>query len=375
MQRDLIEPIKADLERKIILLTGPRQSGKTTLSRMLLTDYQYFNYDSAEHRLLLEEKSWDRRKPLIIFDELHKMQTWKAWLKGIYDTEGLPPSLLVTGSAKLSAFRKVGDSLAGRHFVFRLHPLTFAEACRHTEFSEDEIFRRLLQVGGFPEPFLNGKRAYYKRWQRSHTDLILKEDLLSLTAVRDIQAIETLVELLRTRVGSPVSTLALANALQKSPKTVKVWLELLENLYVIFRLTPYHKNIARALLRQPKFYFYDNAMVIGNDSVKLENLVATALLQAVHFQQDVFGADYRLSYVRNKDGYEIDFLLHKADRPLHLIEVKWQDDQLSDNFKKIFAQERDIRRTQLVGDLQTEKTFPSGEEIRDVKNFLQAPIL
>lgn len=372
--RDLIEPVNTDLDRKIILITGPRQSGKTTLSRMLSSDYEYFNYDLAEHRLLLQEKSWDRQKQLIIFDELHKMKAWKAWLKGIYDVEGLPPSLIVTGSAKLSAFRKTGDSLAGRHFVFRLHPITFAEACRYTDLSEDEILRRLMEVSGFPEPFLNGKKVYYNRWKRSHIDLILKEDLLSLTAVRDIQTIETLIELLRSKIGSPVSTHALANDLQKSPKTIKAWLELLENLYVIFRLMPYHKNIARSLLKQPKFYFYDNAMVKGDQGIKLENLVATSLLKEVHFQQDVLGEDYSLSYIRNKDGYEIDFLIQKAEQPYHLIEVKWKDDQLSRNFKKFFTEDLGVRKTQVVADSKREKTFPTGEEIRDVKNFLKKSI-
>ena len=82
MERYLSAAIAADLERKIILLSGPRQSGKTTLSRMLHPDHQYVNHDLAEHRLLLREKSWDRRKALIVLDELRKMQNWKAWLKG-----------------------------------------------------------------------------------------------------------------------------------------------------------------------------------------------------------------------------------------------------------------------------------------------------
>ena len=117
-----------------------------------------------------------------------------------------------------------------------------------------------MRVGGFPEPFLKGTRSYYNRWKRSHVDLILKEELLTLSAVRDIQSIETLIELLRTRVGSPVSSNSLARDLLKSPNTIQHWLRLLEDLYVIFKLTPYHKNIARALLKEPKYYFYDNEL-------------------------------------------------------------------------------------------------------------------
>ena len=230
---------------------------------MLSDDHQHLDYDLAEHRLLIVGKRWDRGKSLIVFDELHKMNDWKSWLKGIYDVEGIPPRLLVTGSAKLDAFRKTGDSLAGRHFQFMLHPLDVKEAADNTDLEPDEIFRRLMTVGGFPEPFLDGGEGYYNRWKRSHIDLILKEDLLTLTAVRDIQMIETLIEMLRSRVGSPVSVNSLARDLQKSPNTIQNWMRLLADLYVVFAVPPYHRNIARALLKQPKYYFYDNGMVIG----------------------------------------------------------------------------------------------------------------
>jgi hypothetical protein len=84
MKRYLEEYIRKDLKRKIVLLTGPRQAGKTTLAKMLSPDFDYFNYDYAEHRMSLLDKSWDRSKDLVIFDELHKLKNWKSWLKGIY---------------------------------------------------------------------------------------------------------------------------------------------------------------------------------------------------------------------------------------------------------------------------------------------------
>ena len=257
MERYLQSAIAADLRRKIALLSGPRQSGKTTLAGMLHPDHQCINHDLAEHRLSLREKSWDRRKALIVLDELHKMDGWKAWLKGIYDVEGLPPALIVTGSARLEAFRKAGDSLAGRYFHFRLHPIDMKEALSYTDLGADDIFDRLMHLGGFPEPFLRGSRSWYSRWKRTHVDAILKEGLLTLSAVRDIQSIETLIELLRSRVGSPVSVNSLARDLLKSRNTVQHWLRLLEDLYVVFRVPPFHRNVARALIKEPKYYFYD----------------------------------------------------------------------------------------------------------------------
>ena len=369
MERYLNTALSEELGNKILLLTGPRQCGKTTLSKMLHADYQYINYDLAEHRLLLREKSWDRQRSMIIFDELHKMTGWKAWLKGIYDVEGLPPALLVTGSARLAAFRKVGDSLAGRHFQFRLHPLDLKEALAFTDLGRDEIFDCLMTVGGFPEPFLNGTQRYYNRWKRSHVDLILKEELLTLSAVRDIQSIETLIELLRSRVGSPVSANSLARDLQKSPNTIQHWLKLLEDLYVIFKVAPYHKNIARALLKEPKYYFYDNGMVQGDEGTRLENLVACALFKEIHRAQDVDGENVDLYFIKNKDGQEIDFLVTREKQPYQLVEVKWKDASLSQNFKRFLA-EQSLKRVQVVGTIEEAKSFPGGERIEPAKDFL-----
>ena len=107
MERYLKKYIQEDLDKKIILLTGPRQVGKTTLSKILKKNFDYFNFDNMDDRLSLHEKSWDRSKSLVVFDELHKLKNWKSWLKGIYDTEGLPPAILVTGSAKLDTYKKV----------------------------------------------------------------------------------------------------------------------------------------------------------------------------------------------------------------------------------------------------------------------------
>ena len=369
MERYLNTALSEELGNKILLLTGPRQCGKTTLSKMLHADYQYINYDLAEHRLLLREKSWDRQRSVIIFDELHKMTGWKAWLKGIYDVEGLPPALLVTGSARLAAFRKAGDSLAGRHFQFRLHPLDLKEALAFTDLGRDEIFDRLMTVGGFPEPFLNGTQRYYNRWKRSHVDLILKEELLTLSAVRDIQSIETLIELLRSRVGNPVSANSLARDLQKSPNTIQHWLKLLEDLYVIFKVAPYHKNIARALLKEPKYYFYDNGMVQGDEGTRLENLVACALFKEIHRAQDVDGENVDLYFIKNKDGQEIDFLVTREKQPYQLVEVKWKDASLSQNFKRFLA-EQSLKRVQVVGTIEEAKSFPGGERIEPAKDFL-----
>ena len=308
MKRLLQPYIENDLPSKIVLLTGPRQCGKTTLAKQLCDSFDYFNYDAAESRLALKEKSWDRKKLLLIFDELHKMNHWKRWLKGIYDTEGIPPQILVTGSARLDMHKKLGDSLAGRYFQFRLHPLDMKEAVACYSTDTEQVFQQLWDCSGFPEPFLKNSVTYYKRWRRSHLDIILRQDLIDLYTGRDIQAIETLVLLLKDRIGSSISYANLARDLERDPNTIKRWLRLLENLYIIFRVTPFHKNIARSLLKEPKYYFYDHTYA-EEDGARLENMVACALLKELQFIEDTQGKSTSLHYLRTKDGKEIDFLI------------------------------------------------------------------
>lgn len=371
MERYLKEYIQEDLDKKIIILTGPRQTGKTTLSKTLKSDFDYFNFDNKDDRVSLLEQSWDRSKPLLIFDELHKLKKWKTWLKGIYDKEGIPPSILVTGSAKLDTYKKVGDSLAGRFFQFRLHPLDLKEIKSFLNPEDlDSELDKLLLLGGFPEPFLNGTQRFYNRWKKSHLDIILKQDLIDLEKVQQITQIETLIQLLKQRVGSPISYSSLAQDLQCSDKTVKRWLTILENMYVIFKVPPFHKNIARAIQKSPKYYFYDTGQVLGDSGTKLENVVACAIQKEIHFREDCFGEERKLFYIKNKEGKEIDFCIASNNNPSLLLEVKWKENNLSPNFEKFRKIFPDVKMVQISKELDREKTFPIGAELRNASKWL-----
>jgi len=368
MKRSLLPNIRKDLEQKIILLSGPRQSGKTTLSKMITDSFDYFNYDYPEHRADLLEMSWDRQKDLVIFDELHKLPKWKSWIKGVYDVEGIPPRYLVTGSANLSTAGKAGDSLAGRHFLYRLHPFDLKEVS--TEIAPEDALERVLRVGGFPEPFLQNDDTFYRRWKRSHTDTILRQDLLDLESVTDIMSIETLIELLRRRVGSTVSYSSLARDLSRDPKTVKQWIQHLETLYVLFPVRPYSHKISRSLRKEPKYYLFDTAQVSSGEGAQIENLVACALLKELHRIEDTQGYSTALHFLRTKEGKEVDFAVVIEEDVRYLIEVKTGDSSPHkplEHFGSLFP---NAVKLQLVKNLTKEKTYPKGIQIRRVSDWL-----
>jgi hypothetical protein len=217
---------------------------------------------------------------------------------------------------------------------------------------------------------MEGSTRFYNRWKKSHLDIILKQDLIDLENVQQITSIENLIQLLKKNVGTPVSYSSLAGDLQCSDKTIKRWLGILENMYVIFKVPPFHKNIARAILKSPKYYFYDIGQVPEDPGAKLENLVACALQKEIHFKADCLGEDLNLSYVKNKDGREIDFLITRKGTPELLIEVKWRDDRISSGFKLFDKYLPAVRKIQLVRELKKEKTYAAGAEIRRAGDWL-----
>lgn len=373
MKRAQTSNIIKDLSKKIGIIVGPRQVGKTYLSKQIANEFKnplYLNYDHVEDREMINKLGWLPKTDLLILDELHKMPGWKNYLKGLFDTKPTHLHLLVTGSARLEIFDKIGDSLAGRYFLHRLLPLSPAEL---SQVGATIHFDTLLQEGGFPEPYLAADINDAHRWRLQYINSMLSTDVFDFDIIQNIRALRTVFELLRMKVGTPISYQSIAEDVAISPNTVKKYIEILEALFIVFRITPFSKNIARSLLKEPKIYFYDNGLVkSGNDSgtgAKLENLVAICLLKHVYAKVDYKAENYSLNYLRTKDGQEVDFALIKDDQIEQIIEVKNSSTEISKSLYGFHTKYKlpsiqivkDIRNERLDGDIQVvnAKTFLS----------------
>jgi uncharacterized protein len=354
MERSQKPTILSDLKQKMVFLSGPRQVGKSYLAKHIaekFTSPLYLNYDNPQDRDLIIHQTWRSSTNLIIFDEIHKIPQWKSFLKGIYDSKQPQLAILVTGSARLDTFRQSGDSLAGRYFQHRLLPISPGEAQRTGESTDLE---RFLERGGFPEPFLAERQEDAGRWRRQYIDGLIREDILSFENITQLKAMNLLVELLRGRVGSPLSYQSLSEDLGIAPNTVKRYIEVLEALYIVFRIYPHHRSIARSLLQQPKLYFFDIGLVKGQEGARLENLVALSILKELYIQEDRDGIRRDLRYMRTKEGLETDFIVCVEDEGALLVEVKKGESEIAPGLR-YFHSHYGFAGVQVVEDLRLER--------------------
>ncbi len=330
--------------RQMLFLTGPRRVGKTTTARRTAAHFgeaAYLNWDNADHRrrilagpaAIAECLGIDRLReepPVCVLDELHKYAGWKDLLKGLFDTYTPQARFLVTGSARLDVFRSSGDSLMGRYFAYRMHPFSLGELLtpappdtllRSPSPCDENAFQDLLRFGGFPEPLLRAESRFWRRWNRTRNAQLLKEDLRDLTQVRELAQLEVLAELVRQRCAQLTSHSSLARSVGASVDTVRRWIRILEALYFCFSVRPWHRNIARSLRKEPKYFLWDWSQA-PHGGARAENFVAAALLKAVHFWTDRGEGDFRLFFLRDKEKREIDFLVVRDERPWFLVEVK-----------------------------------------------------
>jgi len=330
--------------RQMIFLSGPRQAGKTTVSLMakeFTSQFSYLNWDNLDHRKIVLEgvesvagfAGLDRltlEEPIIVFDEIHKYSKWKTFLKGFFDTYKEKVKIIVTGSSRLDTYKKGGDSLMGRYFPYRLHQLSIAELQR-VELSGKEInvplqsksndFEKLLKNGGFPEPFIKNNPRFLNRWKTLRQEQLIREDLRDLSRIQELGQIEILAEILKYQSGQLTNYSSIAKKVNVSSDTIRRWIKTLQSFFYCFTVQPWSKNIPRSLIKEPKIYLWD-WINVEEEGSRVENLVASHLLKAVHFWTDCGFGQYDLWFIRDKERREVDFLVSQDKKPWFLIEVK-----------------------------------------------------
>lgn len=327
--------------KQMAFLCGPRQVGKTTIARALQQSKEhslYRTWDSPEDRSRLLSPSYapvlegltlsPATHPLVIFDEIHKFPEWKNYLKGFFDLYNGQMDVLVTGSARLNIYRKGNDSLMGRYFLYHVHPLTLAEkADRPLELFQEptiipqDTLQALLKFGGFPEPFNKASDRFSNKWQQLRHQQLIYDDIRSLEAIQNLAQLDLLATLLQHQAGQLVNYTSLAKKVRVSVPTIQRWVSALEQVFFCYTLRPWTKNVTRSLLKEPKIYLWDWSL-IADLGARCENFVASHLLKAVHFWQDIGLGRFDLHFIRTKDQEEVDFLVTKDEKPWMLFEVK-----------------------------------------------------
>jgi len=336
------------LYRQMIFLSGPRQVGKTTLAKQFATDY--LNWETKDVRQLIlkgaravgDSLGLDpavQGKRTVVFDEIHRYSKWKGFLKGFFDVYENGARVFATGSARLDVYKRGGDSMMGRYFPYRLHPLSVAElvdpsipdeksVIRPPREIDDAQWEALNDFGGFPEPFANGTMRFLRKWRSLRLEQLLREDIRDVTKSAELDQIEALATILSNRSGDQLVMAPLACDVTTSEPTVKKWIAILKALYFGFTVKPYHKNVENSIRKTPKWYLRDWSG-IEDVGKRAETFVACHLLKAVEGWTDLGFGEFDLFYLRDKKKREVDFLVTRDKEPWFVVEVKNADTKLS----------------------------------------------
>lgn len=317
--------------KPMLMIGGPRQVGKTTLSLKLIGESinekhsAYLNWDVPGVAKDLVEGKIPGNEDRIVLDEIHKYKNWRNLIKGLYDLYKTKKQFVITGSAKFAHYRKGGDSLVGRYFYLRLHPFSLMEISDHPTHEDLEI---LLKWGGFPEPLEKKNQRFYNLWSKQRISQLVREDLRDLEVVKEISLLEHLVGLLPDEVGSLLSIASLKQDIGVDHKTIERWLSIFENLFICYRISPFGTPQIKAIKKTQKLYLWDWAM-IENKGARFENLVASQLLKYCHFIEDSEGKKCELRYLRDTLNHEVDFVVIKDKVPIFAVECKTGEKSIS----------------------------------------------
>ena len=348
ISRQMAGPLQAMRSKfPILLVTGPRQAGKTTLLRALFPDVAYINLELGSNRDFAREDPLGflrQYAPPLIIDEAQRVPELFSYLQVQVDETRQMGQYILSGSQNFLLMDQTAQSLAGRVGIFTLLPLSLAELDGHSPSLMPEQVEAAIFQGGYP--------ALYERDRGPELDFpayvetYLERDVRQVTQVQNLASFRTFLRLCAGRVGQPLNYQSLATDAGVSTPTVKNWLSVLEASYIAFRLPPYFENISKRVVKSPKLYFYDTGLLchlldlndprqIGqyyNKGSLLENLAVVELLRnRYHHFRPV-----SLYFWRDSNGTEVDVVLREGGEP-HLFEIKYSFTPKASFFKGMQA--------------------------------------
>lgn len=330
-QRDLEPTLKDCAERyPIITLTGPRQSGKTTLCRAVFDQHTYVSLEAADTRTFAQE---DPRGFLaqfdggVILDEFHRAPDLAGYLQGIVDTDPQPGQFVLTGSQNLAISESVNQSLAGRTAVLTLLPLSFAELQRFH--NAPSTLHEVLLAGGYPR--IRQMDLEPARWYADYLQTYVERDVRNIAEVGDLEAFQRFLQLAAGRTAQEQNYSSLGTDAGISHNTARKWLSVLEAGYLIHRLPAWHRNIRKQITKSPKLHFLDSGVLCRLLNIRDTDQLRTHPLIGAIFESWVVseiaknwmnrGLPPRLMHYRESRGLEID-VIDETDGTLCAIETK-----------------------------------------------------
>jgi len=329
--RNICADVKVVMQQyPIIAITGPRQSGKTTVLRDLLPDYRYVTLENPDVRAYAVQDGkgfFAEYDDKVILDEVQRVPAVFSYLQGIVDQNKVMGQYMLSGSQNFELMENISQSLAGRVALYNLYPFDTQELV-NTKHAPSDL-GVWLSTGGYPAIYDRGIKP--SRYFADYMQTYIKRDIARLVNVRDMAKFERFIRLCATRAGQLVNYNDLGRDAGISHTNVNNWLSLLETSYVLYRLPPYHKNYSKRLIKSPKLYFYDTGLLayllgIKSDSLSpqhshygalFENMVVSEYIKQASHQ----GIDRDYYFWRDSQGREVD-LLYSEDQQLHIVEIK-----------------------------------------------------
>ncbi len=313
----------------VITITGPRQSGKTTLAKTLFPEYEYFSMEDPDTR---ELAATDPRgllagiKDGVVFDEIQRAPDLLSYIQGIVDSGNKKGRIILTGSHQFELMEGINQSLAGRTAILKLLPFTITELSRMKKKQNTD---QLLLQGFYPGVHDNKQDpgiAY-----KNYFETYIERDLRQMISIKDLRLFRKFVKLCAGRIGQVFSANSLANDVGVSVPTVQSWLSILEASFIVLLLEPFYKNIGKRLIKSPKLYFYDTGLAsyllgietetqMQRDPLRgslFENMVIMELVKKRYNQ----GLDHNLNFFRDSNGNEVD-LLYRSGNSYIPVEIK-----------------------------------------------------